>query len=654
MYVVRRNPRNPILAPEEEHAFEAQGTFNGCPVAGRGKDADTIYLLYRALGTPDPLSAPSGLSVVDIAASQNGGPFEKRGHLVTPSEPWDKAGCEDPRVVFFEGRYVIFYTALGGYPFNAGNIRVGVAFSKDLRTIDEKHLVTPFNAKAMTLFPKRVNGKITAVLTVHTDEPPTRIAIVQCDEIEDLWDEAFWEHWHEKLPEHALNPVRRDSDHVEVGAPPLLTKDGWLLLYSYAQNYSGGGDRVFGIEAVLLDKKDPRAIIGRTKGPILSPEEIYERYGTTENVVFPSGALLADDGRLDIYYGAADSVCASASLYLPDLLEAMEPAKRGTLAARAKGNPLIERNAEHPWEKKAVFNAGAVDIAGTPYLLYRAMSDDNTSVLGFAEMAKNGLRVVERLVEPAYVPRAEFEQKKGDSHGNSGCEDPRITKIGSTLYVGYTAYDGVRAPRAALTSISAKDFVAKRFDRFALPQSVTPDGVDDKDMCVFPSKIGGKYCIFHRMGDRICADFRDTLDFSNERITRCIEVMGPRPGMWDSKKIGIAGVPFITPKGWLLVYHGISSTTTYRLGAALLDTDDPTHVIARTVDPILEPVESYEREGQVAHVVFSCGAIVRGDSLVIYYGGADTVIGAATISLKRLLSILEPKCLAISAKKKRV
>lgn len=641
MYIIRRNPANPLISPESEHGWEVRGTFNGCPVM----KGDATYLLYRALGAPDPLSAPSGLSIVEYAVSEKGKPFKKLGGFITPSEPWDKAGCEDPRVVFFEGQYVTFYTALGGYPFNAGNIRVGVALSKDLSTVDEKHLVTPFNAKAMTLFPKRINGKITAILTVHTDEPPARMAIVQCDELKDLWNEEFWKHWHEKLPEHALNPLRRDRDHAEVGAPPILTEDGWLLLYSYTENYFGGGDRVFGIEAVLLDKKDPRAIVGRTKGPILVPEETYERYGIVENVVFPSGALLSKNGRLDIYYGAADSVCASASLYLPDLLDAMVPKDRAAFATRAKGNPLLAPNTAHPWEKKAVFNAGAVDIDGTPHLLYRAMGDDNTSVLGYAEMSKNGLVVKERSVEPAYVPRMDFEQKRGDSHGNSGCEDPRITKIGQTLYMGYTAYDGVHAPRAALTSINVKDFLAKKWDKFATPQLITPDDIDDKDMCVLPGKIDGEYCILHRVGGRICADFRTSLDFSKSRVNRCIEVMGPRPGHWDSKKVGVAGVPILTKKGWLMIYHGISETTTYRLGAALLDLKDPTHVIARTIDPILEPVEPYEREGQVPHVVFSNGAIVRGDSLIIYYGGADTVIAAATISVKRLLALLLPSAL---------
>lgn len=644
MYIVRRDRKNPLITPQDEHKWEARGTFNGCPV----KRGDDTYLLYRALGNPDPLSAPSGLSTVNIAVlkeKEKSAGFQKLGRFITPSEPWDAAGCEDPRVTFFEGQYVIFYTALGGYPFNAGNIKVGVALSKDLKTIDEKHLVTPFNAKAMTLFPKRINGKITVIVSAHTDEPPVAIAIAQCDKLEDLWDENFWKKWHTKLPDHTVNPLRRNNDHAEIGSPPILTKDGWLLFYSYIQNYFGGGERVFGIEAMLLDKKDPRAIIGRTHGPVLVPEEIYERYGITENVVFPSGAILHKNGSLDLYYGAADSFCARASLCLADLLNAMVSDRRAKFAVRAKGNPLLVPIAENPWERKAVFNAAAVDIGKETHLFYRAMGDDNTSVCGHAIMSKNGLSVKKRASEPVYVPRAEFEKKHGDPNGNSGCEDPRLTKIGAKIYIGYTAYDGVRAPRAALSSISVKDFAAGRFDKFAMPELITPDGIDDKDMCVLPAKIHGNYYIFHRIGGQICADFRPSLDFSKSRVTRCIPLLPPRPGMWDSRKVGIAGTPILTKKGWLFIYHGISSSSTYRLGAALLDAKDPTHVIARMADPIFSPEEPYELVGQVPRVVFSCGAAVKGDSLIIYYGGADSVIGAATLSISQLLDLLIPKVL---------
>lgn len=637
MYIVRRSTNNPLLAPIGDRPWEAQGTFNGCPVM----KGTITHLLYRAQGRPDVLQTPAGISTIGKALSLDGEKFQNRRQFIAPEAEWEKYGCEDPRVTLFEGKYVIFYTALGGVPFGPGNIKIAIAISKDLETITERHLVTPFNAKAAALFPERVGKKITVILTAHTDEPPARIAIAQCDSLDELWSLEFWQEWHNKLDTHIINPLRSPNDHVEVGAPPIKTKDGWLLFYSYIQNYFGGGERVFGIEAVLLDLKDPTKIIGATKGPIMVPEEIYERYGAVPNIVFPSGALLNKNGRIDLYYGAADTVCAKASLDLDDFLTALVPKKRAELAVRAKENPIITPDSKHPWESEATFNAAAIDLGGSVHLLYRAMGADKTSVLGYAR-SKDGIKMI-RNGEPAYTPREEFEQKKHD--GNSGCEDPRLTKIGDTIYMTYTAYDGVRPTRVALTSISSKDFLAGKFEKWSTPQLTTPDNVGDKDMCLLPEKIGGQYMLLHRIDPQLCADFLDTLDFKKSRLTRCIEIMGPRPGMWDSVKIGIAGPPIKTKAGWLLIYHGVSRTGTYRLGAALLDLKNPTTVLARAIDPILEPEEKYELEGQVHRAVFSCGAVLRDDTLLIYYGGADTVMAVAKMSLKRLLKVLLPESL---------
>jgi predicted GH43/DUF377 family glycosyl hydrolase len=637
MYVVKRSGHNPLIAPIADKQWEARGTFNPSPI----KKGNITHVLYRALGRPDALMTPAGISTIGKALSLDGQRFQNRVQFIIPTEPWEKYGCEDPRATFFEGKYYIFYTALGGMPFNAGNIKVACAISKDLETVEEKHLITPFNAKAMALFPERVNGKITVILTAHTDEPPAKIAIAQCDRIEELWDLTFWEKWHSELGENTINPLRFEHDHVEVGSAPIKTKDGWLLFYSYIQNYFGGGDRVFGIEALLLDLKDPRQIVGRTKGPIMVPQELYEVYGIVPNIVFPSGALLDKNNRVDIYYGGADTICAKASVNLPDLLSAMVPERRVDLAVRAKENPILKPIAEHAWEKNAVFNAAAIDINDTVHILYRAMGDDNTSVIGYAA-TKNGIKITERSDTPAYVPREDFEMKHGSARGNSGCEDPRISRIGDTLYMTYTAFDGVHPTRVALTTISVKDFLAKRWDKWSKPVLTTPDGINDKDTCLLPEKVGGQYMWLHRIDPQLCADFLDSIDFKKNGLTRCIEIMGPRPGMWDSTKIGIAGPPIKTPKGWLLIYHGVSKTATYRLGAVLLDLKNPSVVLSRSVDTIFEPLEEYERVGIVRNAVFSCGVVLRGDTIFVYYGGADTVLGVAKVSLKKLLKILLP------------
>ncbi len=563
--------------------------------------------------------------------------------FIEPTEPWEKHGCEDPRVTFFEGQYVTFYTALGGLPFGPGNIKVACALSKDLKEISERHLVTPFNAKAMTLFPERIDGKITVLFSAHTDEPPAHLCLAQCDKLEDLWSLDFWKKWHAKIDTHTINPLRSASDHAEIGAPPLKTNDGWLLVYSYFQDYYAGEDlRVLRIKKLILDLKNPQKIIGRTKRPLLTPEELYARFGGGPNVVFPSGALLEND-TLELYYGGADTVCAKASINLTNLLDAMTLPQAKSLITRAKENPILEPT-NNVWEKRAVFNTGAIELDGVIHLLYRAMSENNTSVFGYAA-TKTGTKIIERSPQPAYVPRAEFELKKGDPNNNSGCEDPRITRIGERLYITYTAYDGVHAPSSALTSILVKDFLAKRFDTWAKPQLITPDGVDDKDTFLLDEKINGQYLIVHRINFSICADFVDSLDFTKSRITRCIEMFGPRRGMWDDEKIGAAGPAIKTEKGWILLYHGVSSHKQYALGAVLLDLHNPTVVLSRTVDPIFEATEKYEKEGQIGNVVFSCGAVVRGDTVLMYYGGADTVIGLAKFSLKRLLKIIAPDSL---------
>jgi len=170
---------------------------------------------------------------------------------------------------------------------------------------------------------------------------------------------------------------------------------------------------------------------------------------------------------------------------------------------------------------------------------------------------------------------------------------------------------------------------------------VTPLEVDDKDACILPEKINNKYFVLHRIGRDICGDFLPSLDFKKHKVTKCIKIIGPRPGMWDGIKVGIAGPPIKTKKGWLLLYHGISKENhTYRVGALLLDLKDPTIVLARSTDPIFEPQESYEKVGVVNGVVFPCGMIEVGKLLFVYYGGADTVIGVATIETKILLNAL--------------
>ena len=254
-------------------------------------------------------------------------------------------------------------------------------------------------------------------------------------------------------------------------------------------------------------------------------------------------------------------------------------------------------------------------------------------------MSKDGFSVQERLTDPIYVPREDFEMKK-ISGGNSGCEDPRITQIGKELYICYTAYDSIGPPRVAVSSISVKDFLAHNWV-WKKPALITPPGFDDKDTCIFPEKLKDGYFVLHRVGNEICGDYLKSLDFENNVVNKCIRIIGPRVNAWDSSKVGISAPPIKTKYGWLLLYHGVSkSHNTYRVGVVLLDLKDPAIVLARSSDAIFEPEEEYEKVGIVNNVVFPCGMVLKGDLLYIYYGGADKVTGVATMKLSILLGAL--------------
>lgn len=635
MLHIERSDENPILVPRADEDWEADGAFNGCPAVG----PTGIHFVYRAQSVPrDVHGVNMSRSSIGYAFSKDGVHFTKHRQLIRPTETWEQFGCEDPRITRIGDTYYIFYTALGLYPFRAEGIRVAVAITKNFKTITERHLVTPFNAKAMALFPQKIGGKFAAILTINTDLPPDHIAIALADRIEDYWSPAYWEGWQRSVAANVI-PLRRSLfDHLEVGAPPVKTKEGWLLIYSYIENYSNP-PATFGIRAALLDLKDPTKVISRMRTPLFTPREEYEQYGAVPNIVFPSGALVKGS-KLRMYYGAADTVCAVADTSLPLLLKELLNYRHDAIVLnRYPGNPILAPLETHGWEAKAVFNAAAIELNKEIYIVYRAMSADNTSVFGCA-ISKDGLTISERLPEPIYTPRAAFE-RKNVAGGNSGCEDPRLTHIGDRVYITYTAFNGTDPPRIALSSISAADMQARRW-QWSEPVLISPAGADDKDCAIFPKKINGKYAVLHRLGVSIWLDYVDSLDGNWEKPLAGSILMNPRSGPNDSMKIGIAGPPIETEYGWLLIYHGVSKKSNhhYHLRAALLDLHDPSKVLVRTAEPILDADAPYERYGIVPNVVFSNGAVVRGDTLFVYYGGADTVLGVATMSLRALLDKL--------------
>jgi len=214
-----------------------------------------------------------------------------------------------------------------------------------------------------------------------------------------------------------------------------------------------------------------------------------------------------------------------------------------------------------------------------------------------------------------------------------GIEDPRITLIGDTYYINYSAISYMTGVTTCLAT--TKDF--KTFERKDV--IFTPD---NKDICIFPEKINGKYYAFNRPAsaeygrrDMWIAESPDLRSWGNHRY-----VMTARKNMWDNGRIGCSAVPFITEKGWLEIYHGATKDNCYSLGASLHGLDDPGKVIARSSVPIIKPEKDYELYGFFGNVIFNCGVLYEDGIVKIYYGAADTVMAYAEVHVDEIFKNL--------------
>ena len=216
-----------------------------------------------------------------------------------------------------------------------------------------------------------------------------------------------------------------------------------------------------------------------------------------------------------------------------------------------------------------------------------------------------------------------------------GVEDPRITRLGDTFWINYTA---VSSAGIATGLASSRDL--RTFERHGIIFSPP-----NRDVTIFPEQIHGRYWALHRpMPEDIgrpaiwLASSPDLLAWGEHRL-----IASARPGMWDDLKVGGGAVPFrVQVRGrpaWLAVYHGVTaSPLTYSLGALLLDGEDPSRVLGRSREPILFPEAPYELKGFFANVAFTCGLVAEGDLVRIYYGASDGVTCVADLSLEHILA----------------
>ena len=299
------------------------------------------------------------------------------------------------------------------------------------------------------------------------------------------------------------------------------------------------------------------------------------------------------------------------------------------LLRRYPGNPILTAQ-DFPRPVNSVFNAGATKCGDEYILLNRVEGLDGISCLWVAR-SRDGVHFTPDP-QPAMVRATEGYYAVYEEYG---IEDPRITKIADVYYITYTCYSRYACCVGLARTSDFRTF--ERMGIISLP--------DNKDVVLFPEKIGGRYARLDRpstvTGNRrdIWISYSpDLLHWGSPR-----PVMEPRKGRWDNKKIGAGAPPIKTDQGWLEIYHGVRETGSgvlYRLGAVLLDLEDPSRVVGRAAEHILTPTATEDFLGNVMNVVFTCGAILEDDGeLKVYYGAADQVMCLATAPVDEIIAL---------------
>lgn len=307
--------------------------------------------------------------------------------------------------------------------------------------------------------------------------------------------------------------------------------------------------------------------------------------------------------------------------------------EHNTLFLRHPSNPILTAK-DWPYLMNSVFNAGAILLPDDSTLLLCRVEDRRGLSHLCVARSVNGVDRWQIDHEPTLAPDA-------DNYPEElwGIEDPRITYVPELQQyaVVYTSYSrGGPGVSLALT----KDF--RTFERFGVIMSP-----DDKDAALLPRRINGFWALIHRpmtpLGAHIWISYSSDLrHWGNHKLM----LEARRGAWWDANKIGMSPPPIETPRGWLMIYHGVRrtpSSSIYRLGLALFDREEPEKCLARGDSWMFAPEADYERDGDVQDVVFPCGYTIAkdNDTINLYYGAADSSIALARGSIRNLLAWLD-------------
>ncbi len=277
-----RDQRNPILLPKPNNTWESSFIFNAAVVYDRKEDL--FHMVYRAMG-------PDNVSRIGYAVSKDEVHFARLDKPVfSPGNTWEEKGVEDPRLTKMDDQYYMVYTA-----YSRHGTRVAMASTKNFIRWKRYGIILPdHNDKDAALFPEKVNGRY---MLYHRIEP-------------DIWvsfsDDLI--HWTDSRIIMSPRPNTWENKKIGLGAPPIKTPYGWLMLYHGVDD-----DMVYRLGFALFNLTDPTKLIKRTEEPILSPKEDFELYGQVPNVVFSDAMVEYGDDYL-IYYGGADNCIALARI----------------------------------------------------------------------------------------------------------------------------------------------------------------------------------------------------------------------------------------------------------------------------------------------------------------------------------------------------
>ena len=317
-----------------------------------------------------------------------------------------------------------------------------------------------------------------------------------------------------------------------------------------------------------------------------------------------------------------------------------------TIFTRSKQNPIL-KPIKNKWENLKVYNPGAIYYQNKYHLFYRAVGKSGISSIGYA-VSPDGEKFT-RSKSPLLKSKLNIESR--------GLEDPRISRVGNKFFLTYAAYDGATARLCLMTSSNLKiwkrhneifpNWDSERAGEFFLPWDPAQANHEAKHHwlkagALFSERLNGKYWLF--FGDRFvwCATSRA----GKKWVPEYKPFIMPRRGCFDSVHVEMGPPPIRTRQGWLVLYHGVDESVTYRLGYLLLDLHNPLKILKRSKLPIFEPKENYELNGQIditqnkeylPQVIFFNGAILKKDILRVYYGAGDSIICTAIANIKDIL-----------------